>query len=628
MNLTEQLTAELKSTISDLYSTEISDNQIQLQKTRPEFSGDLTLVTFPLLKISKKNPAETAQEIGDRILKNSALVTEFEIVKGFLNLTISADFWIKAFKIIAKESLAENQSTKPHIMVEYASPNTNKPLHLGHMRNIFLGDSVANILQAYGHKITRTQIINDRGIHICKSMMAWNHFGESSTPESTKMKGDHFVGKYYVRFDKELKAQTAEIMPKWESGDFQEVPDNVVAEFNRLKGAHKEKEGDEKAQKGIAGKMKELVVNYTPIMLETKTMLQAWENNDEDVRNLWSTMNQWVYDGFDATYTKMRVKFDKLYYESTTYLTGKELVEEGLNKRVFYKQEDGSVWVDLTDKGLDKKLVLRGDGTAVYMTQDIGTALERMRDFSDLNGIVYTVGNEQDYHFKVLFLILEKLGFNWAKNCHHLSYGMVELPEGKMKSREGTVVDADDLMDEVISVAQEMTEERGHLEGMDDAQRNELYQTVGLGGLKYYLLKVDPSKSMTFNPKESVDLQGNTGPFIQYTYARINSILAKRDEVSAYPDSIEMAKVEKELIVQLLDAKNVLADAAENYSPAVICNYTYDLAKSFNSFYQNIDIFREENKDLKNFRLELTESVGRVIEFNMNLLGIQVPAKM
>lgn len=628
MNISENLQEEIKKAVESLYSEKIDSNQVQLQKTRDEFNGDLTLVVFPLLRISKKSPDQTAQEIGNYLDSNSNMVTGFEIVKGFLNLTIADSIWLSKLQELSLLSDLSITSESGHMMVEYSSPNTNKPLHLGHLRNIFLGHSVSNILKANGHKVTQTQIINDRGIHICKSMLAWEKFGEGSTPESRQMKGDKFVGHYYVEFDKALKVQKENLFNEWWTNGVTSENPKVIAEFDRLKAIYTEKEGDEKAQKGVKSKLMELVANETPIMMEAKSMLQKWEAEDDEVRSLWAKMNNWVYDGFNATYRKMGVSFDQLYYESDTYITGKELVEKGLKEGVFYKKDDGSVWVDLTSDGLDEKLVLRADGTAVYMTQDIGTAWQRMKDFNDLEGMVYVVGNEQDYHFKVLFLILQKLGFSWAQNCHHLSYGMIDLPTGKMKSREGTVVDADDLMNEIIDVAKAGSEERGHIDGMSESEKNELFETIGLGGLKYYLLKVEPKKRMLFNPEESVDLQGNTGPFMQYSYARIASILRKAGNEGTISKEVKLGEFEKSLIIQLNDYQEVLQQAGKEFSPALICNYSYELAKSFNSFYQNVDIFREENEALRELRLAISAQVGKTLEFFLNLLGINVPEKM
>jgi len=495
------------------------------------------------------------------------------------------------------------------------------------LRNVFLGHSVAEILSANGNDVVRTQIINDRGIHICKSMLAWQRFGNGETPESSGLKGDKLVGKYYVEFDKALREESKTVMENWNNGNFQNAAADIVAEYRRLNQTLKEKD-DEKAKKTIEGKIKELANSQTPIMSAVKEMLLKWEANDEEVYSLWKKMNSWVYDGFGETYKTMGVNFEKLYYESDTYIYGKKIVEEGLNKGVFYKKEDGSVWVNLTDEGLDEKIVLRADGTAVYMTQDIGTARQRFTDYPKLNGIIYTVGNEQDYHFKVLFLILKKLGYTWAQNCFHLSYGMVDLPSGKMKSREGTVVDADDLMEEVIQKAKEMTQERGHIDGMDDVEKENLYRMIGLGGLKYYLLKVDPKKRMLFDPVESVDLNGNTGPFIQYAHARISSLLRKADKLNPLKTAVTLEPAEKELIKQLVEYPVVLEQAAHEYSPALIANYSFDLVQRFNSFYQSVSIFKEEDLDKQNMRLVLSSNVGQTIKNAMHLLGIEVPERM
>ena len=516
------------------------------------------------------------------------------------------------------------------MMVEYASPNTNKPLHLGHLRNIFLGDAVASILKANGHPVVRTQIINDRGIHICKSMLAWEKFsplnekGERENPANTGMKGDKLVGKYYVEFDKQMNLEVASVLVEWQKGNIAEA---AKEEYLKLEAAKAGK--NEQQLKEIDSKIKELAKNHTPLLKEAKEMLIKWEARDPQTYLLWTTMNGWVYAGFTKTYEQMNVSFDKLYYESDTYLLGKDVVAEGLTKGVFYKKDDGSVWIDLSDEGLDEKIVLRSDGTAVYMTQDIGTAIERFKDYPDLNGLVYTVGNEQDYHFKVLFLILQKLGYSWAENCHHLSYGMVDLPSGKMKSREGTVVDADELMDEVISKASEMTKERGHLNDMSDSEKEDLYAQIGLSGLKYYLIKVDPKKRMLFDPAESIDLNGNTGPFIQYTHARICSLLEK---AGAYESTIAMdhnlCSQEKELIKTLLKFPQAIADSAATYSPSVLANYCYELVKAYNYFYQNVKILPESETQIKSNRLLISKSTARVINLALSILGIYAPNRM
>jgi arginyl-tRNA synthetase len=525
-------------------------------------------------------------------------------------------------------------NSKPTVMVEYSSPNTNKPLHLGHLRNNFLGYSVAEILKANGHKVVKTQIINDRGIHICKSMLAWERFsplddnGTRETPESTGMKGDKLVGKYYVVFDKEMNAEAKEIINSWESGNFDGFDADIATEVKRLIDS---KEGkDEKAIKGIDGKIKEIAKNQTSLLNDAKEMLIKWEGRDPQVYLLWTTMNGWVYDGFEKTYEMMGVDFDKLYYESDTFLIGKELVAEGLSKGVFFKKDDGSVWIDLTEDGLDEKLVLRSDGTAVYMTQDVGTAVDRFKDYPDLDGIIYTVGNEQDYHFKVLFLILQKLGYAWADNCYHLSYGMVELPKnmGRMKSREGTVVDADDLMEAIIDQAKEMTQERGHIDGMTEEEKQGLFELIGLGGLKYYLLKVDPKKKLVFNPNESIELNGNTGPFIQYAHARIKSLLGKSEDAGSLEGVTGFLPEEKSIVKQLVEFKNVLREAGANHSPALLANYTYELVKQYNHFYQSITILQEENVQLRAMRLLLSENVAKVIASSMQLLGVKVPERM
>lgn len=618
----------------ELFGTPVNESMIQLQKTRKEFKGDITLVIFPFVKMMKTSPDQAAERIGNFLRDNLDLIRGFNVVKGFLNLEIDDVYWLKTLQDIdADESFGlAKEPTGKTLMVEYSSPNTNKPLHLGHLRNNFLGYSVAEILKANGNKVIKTQIINDRGIHICKSMLAWLKFaplnaaGERETPQTTGMKGDKFVGKYYVEFDKALNAEAKEIMTAWEKSDFS-TGDQVAEEVTKLYAAAAEKE-DEKAKQAILSKVKELAKNETSILKEAKEMLVKWEARDPETYLLWTTMNSWVYDGFDTTYKTMGVDFDHLYYESDTFLFGKDVVIDGLNKGIFYRKEDGSVWIDLTDEGLDEKLVLRSDGTAVYMTQDIGTAIERFKDYPDLNGIIYTVGNEQDYHFKVLFLILKKLGYTWADECFHLSYGMVDLPTGKMKSREGTVVDADDLMHEVIQAASEMTRERGHIEGMSEEEKQELFKMIGLGGLKYYLLKVDPRKRMMFNPEESIELNGNTGPFLQYAYARIQSLVAKTGLLKA-PEKSVITEEERELIKWLMMYPSTVEEAGKNYSPAEIANYTFELVKMYNAFYQSVPpIVKETNEEVKQLRVALSLNVAKVVKSAMRLLGIDVPQRM
>lgn len=612
---------------------EISDSLIQFQKTKKEFKGDTTLVLFPLMKLAGKAPQEIGKVLGDFLRDDMRCISDYSIIGGFLNLSFPNSYWTKQLSDIDSNSnfgLAEKNS-KPEIMVEYSSPNTNKPLHLGHLRNNFLGYSIAQILDAYGHRVIKTQIINDRGIHICKSMLAWQKFsplnekGERENPNNTGLKGDKLVGKYYVEFDKQFNAEAREIIIQWNAGQFDGYSETTIAKYLEFTEAKTGKE--EKAIAGLDDKIKELAKNETSILREAKNLLVRWEGRDPEVYLLWTTMNSWVYDGFNETYEKMGVEFDRLYYESDTFILGKDLVNEGLSKGVFYKKEDGSVWIDLTGEGLDHKLLLRSDGTSVYMTQDLGTAVDRFNDYPGLTGIIYTVGNEQDYHFQVLFLILDKLGYSWAKSCFHLSYGMVDLPSGKMKSREGTVVDADDLMDEVIESAKEMTSERGHLEGMSNADRETLYKTIGMGGLKYYLLKVDPKKRMMFNPAESIELNGHTGPFIQYTHARIQSLLGKASGFS-FDTSTELGDSEKEIIKQLALYPAVIEEAAKTYSPSLVANYTYELVKLFNQFYQNVMILSETDEKQKALRLTATQNVAKVIKSAMNLLGITVPNRM
>jgi arginyl-tRNA synthetase len=592
MLLQEILFEPIKNAVEKLF--QISIEKVEFQSTKKDFEGDITMVVFPLVKQIKGNPVEIGTKIGDYLVENVAEVSKFNVVAGFLNLVISDQYYISYFNSIKNDNfygfVFPTEGDKA-VMVEYSSPNTNKPLHLGHIRNNLLGYSVAEIIKASGKKVYKTQIINDRGIHICKSMLAWQKFGNGQTPTSTGLKGDKLVGNFYVEFDKAYKVEIAALMSQ--------------------------------------GKTEEEAKKQAPLILEAQQMLLDWENGKPEVIELWKTMNQWVYDGFSVTYTNLGVDFDSYYYESNTYLLGKDVVEDGLSRGVFFKKDDGSVWIDLTADGLDEKIVLRSDGTSVYMTQDIGTAIQRVRDFSDIGGMVYTVGNEQDYHFKVLFLILKKLGYEWAENLFHLSYGMVELPSGKMKSREGTVVDADDLMTEMTTTAQQISEDLGKLDGYSEEEKAILYHTIGLGALKYYMLKVDPKKQMMFNPEESVDFNGNTGPFIQYTYARIQSILRKATfEYSKDVTLSELYEKEKELIKQIQLFPEIIQSAAENHSPALVANYTYDLVKEFNSFYQNVSILGEDNLDKKVFRVQLSNSVSQVIKNAFGLLGISVPERM
>ena len=580
----------VKEGIQSIYKIDLE--KVEFQETRKDFEGDITIVVFPLLKQIKGNPVEIANQIGNYVAAHADIVTGFNVVKGFLNLVIADSYYIDDFNQITNfEEFGTVSKKSGAIMVEYSSPNTNKPLHLGHIRNNLLGYSVAEILSAAGKKVYKTQIINDRGIHICKSMVAWLKYGEGKTPESTGLKGDKLVGNYYVKFDQEYKKEI----------------EILIAE----------------------GKTEDEAKKQAPILLEAQEMLRKWEAGDQDTVNLWKKMNQWVYKGFDESYKELGVNFDKNYFESNTYLLGKEFVAEGLDKGIFYKKEDGSVWIDLTEEGLDEKIVLRADGTAVYMTQDIGTAIQRIKDFPDIDGLVYTVGNEQDYHFKVLFLILKKMGFEWAKNLHHLSYGMVDLPEGKMKSREGTVVDADDLMAEMTRTAGEISEELGKLDGYTELEKQGLFKTIGLGALKYFILKVDPKKRILFDPKESIDFNGNTGPFIQYTYARIQSILRKANfdhKELLSVDSLHLK--EKELLKLLQTYPVIIQNAAENLSPALIANFTYELVKSYNSFYQSVPIFGAAHEADKVLRVQLSYAVSCVIKSSFKLLGIEVPDRM
>ncbi len=592
MSLQHILTPSIAKAIQDLF--EVSVDKVEFQATRKEFEGDITMVIFPLLKLVKSNPVELGNKIGNYLVDNVPEVARFNVVSGFLNIVISDSYYLNFFNGIKDDVkygfVTPNPSDKA-VMVEYSSPNTNKPLHLGHVRNNLLGYSVAEIIKASGKKVYKTQIINDRGIHICKSMLAWKKMGNGETPESTGLKGDKLVGNYYVAFDKAYKEEINVLM--------------------------------------AAGKTEEEAKKQAPIILEAQEMLLKWEAGDEEVKSLWAMMNQWVYDGFATTYSNLGVNFDSFYYESNTYLLGKDVVQIGLEKGVFEKDPDGSVWIDLTDEGLDRKIVLRSDGTAVYMTQDIGTAIQRVKDHPDVGGMVYTVGNEQDYHFKVLFLILQKLGFDWASSLYHLSYGMVDLPSGKMKSREGTVVDADDLMQEMTSTAQTISEELGKLEGYSEEEKTKLYNTIGLGALKYYILKVDPKKRILFNPEESVDFAGNTGPFIQYTYARIQSIIRKATfDFSATAKTTDLHEKEKELLKQIELYPEVIQNAAQNHSPALIANYTYELVREYNSFYQAVPILGEENLEKKIFRVQLSKKVADTIASSFSLLGINVPERM
>jgi len=630
----EKIKKSLIDNAVELFGTTLTDNQVQFQQTRKDVEGDLTLVVFPFVKLLKSSPIEAGTKIGEFLISNFSEIEKYIVVNGFLNLVFSNKFWLNNLHEIQLNADFgfSPQKSKPTMMVEYSSPNTNKPLHLGHLRNIFLGYSVSEILKANGHEVIKTQVINDRGIHICKSMLAWELFSpinkkdERETPQNTGLKGDKLVGKYYVEFDKHFNQQAKSIIEQWDQGDFSSFSEETK---NAYLNFEKAKEGkDEKAIQAIDDKIKDLAKNQTALLRDAKEMLVKWEARDPQVYLLWTTMNGWVYEGFESTYKTMGVDFDKLYYESETYLLGKDKIIKGLSDGVFFRKEDGSVWIDLTDEGLDEKLVLRSDGTAVYMTQDIGTAIDRFSDYPQLNGMVYTVGNEQDYHFKVLFLILKKLGYSWSENCFHLSYGMVDLPSGKMKSREGTVVDADDLMDEVVEKASEMTKERGHLEGMSEAEREHLYYQIGMGGLKYYLLKVDPKKRMLFNPEESIDLNGNTGPFIQYTYARICSLIAKAGELDLSFQEVQLTKEEVEIIKLLNNYPEVINEAASIFSPALIANYLYELVKTYNSFYQSVKINIEPDHSLKMNRLKISLAVSRIIKNSLKILGIEAPNKM
>lgn len=605
MNIEQKQVSSVIGGLKALYGQDVPAAQVQLQKTKKEFEGHLTLVVFPFLRMSKKGPEQTAQEIGEYLQANEPSVAAFNVIKGFLNLTIASSAWIELLNGIHADKqygIVAATDNSPLVMIEYSSPNTNKPLHLGHVRNNLLGNALANIVAANGNKVVKTNIVNDRGIHICKSMLAWQKYGNGETPESSGKKGDHLIGDYYVSFDKHYKAEVKELMAKFQSEGMNEEEAKAKAEAE------------------------------SPLMKEAREMLVKWEANDPEVRALWKKMNDWVYAGFDETYRMMGVTFDKIYYESNTYLEGKEKVMEGLEKGFFYRKEDGSVWADLTGEGLDHKLLLRADGTSVYMTQDIGTAKLRFADYP-IDKMIYVVGNEQNYHFQVLSILLDKLGFEWGKGLVHFSYGMVELPEGKMKSREGTVVDADDLMAEMIDTAKETSNELGKLDGLTKEEADNIARIVGLGALKYFILKVDARKNMTFNPKESIDFNGNTGPFIQYTYARIQSVLRKAKEAgieipAQLPAGIELSEKEEGLIQMVADFAAVVKQAGEDYSPSIIANYTYDLVKEYNQFYHDFSILREENEAVKVFRLALSENVAKVVRLGMGLLGIEVPDRM
>ncbi len=605
MNIEQKLVLSVVNGLKALYGQDVPAEQIQLQKTKKEFEGHLTLVVFPFLRMSRKKPEQTAQEIGEYLVANEPSVAGFNVIKGFLNLTVASSAWIELLNGIHADErygLVAATSESPLVMIEYSSPNTNKPLHLGHVRNNLLGNALANIIAANGNRVVKTNIVNDRGIHICKSMLAWLKYGNGETPESSGKKGDHLIGDYYVAFDKHYKAEVKELMAQYQAEGISEEDAKAKAEAE------------------------------SPLMKEARAMLVKWEAGDPEVRALWKKMNDWVYAGFDETYRMMGVSFDKIYYESETYLEGKQKVLEGLEKGLFYRKEDGSVWADLTGEGLDHKLLLRADGTSVYMTQDIGTAKLRFADYP-IDKMVYVVGNEQNYHFQVLSILLDRLGFEWGKSLVHFSYGMVELPEGKMKSREGTVVDADDLMEEMINTARETSGDLGKLDGLTKEEADNIARIVGLGALKYFILKVDARKNMTFNPKESIDFNGNTGPFIQYTYARIRSVLRKAQEAgltipAQLPVGVELSEKEEGLIQMIADFAAVVQQAGEDYSPSVIANYCYDLVKEYNQFYHDFSILREPNEALKTFRLVLSANVAKVVRLGMGILGIEVPERM
>ena len=588
------ISESLKKAVATLYSVPTENLNVPLQATREEFEGDFTIVVFPFVSHSKKKPEDTAKELGEFIKNDLKEIESFNVIKGFLNLVVAKAYWIEFLKSIAEEKnygFTEPQKDSPSVMVEYSGPNSNKPLHLGHVRNNLIGFAVAQILKAAGNNVIKVNIINDRGIHICKSMLSWKKWSGGETPQSSGLKGDFFVGKYYVLFDKHYKEELKQLM--------------------------------------ASGLSEEEAAKKSSLMAAAGEMLRSWENGDEETIQLWKMMNGWVYEGFNQTYKAMGVDFDKIYYESETYLLGKEIVDDGLIKEVFYRRTDHSVWVDLTHDGLDEKLVLRSDGTSVYITQDLGTAFLRSQDYK-FDKLVYVVANEQEYHFKVLFLILKKLGYKWASGCFHLSYGMVELPEGKMKSREGTVVDADDLMKEMVDTARDITKELGKIENFESAEAEELYKTIGMGALKYFILKVDPKKKMLFNPRESVDFEGNTGPFIQYTHARICSLLSKANELGYTPATnvTDIADKERNLIRKIYEFSSVIKDSANTYNPALVANYTYDLVKEYNGFYHDYQVLKEENPDIRSFRIALSKQTGQVIKSAFWLLGIDVPERM
>ena len=605
MNIEQQLTADVRAAIKALYGQEVPDNLLQLQKTKREFEGHLTLVTFPLLRISRKKPEETAQEIGQYLQENSDAVAAFNVVKGFLNLVVAPQKWVELLEIIDADDhygFVKPTEASPLVMIEYSSPNTNKPLHLGHVRNNLLGWSLSQIMEANGNRVVKTNIVNDRGIHICKSMLAWLKYGNGETPQSSGKKGDHLIGDYYVAFDKHYREQVKELKAKF-------IAEGIA-----------EEEAETRAK------------NEAPLIVEAHEMLVKWEQGDKEVRDLWRKMNAWVYEGFDETYKALGVGFDKIYYESDTYLEGKEKVEEGLKKGIFYRRPDGSVWADLTKEGLDEKLLLRADGTSVYMTQDIGTAKLRFQDYP-IDKMIYVVGNEQNYHFQVLSILLDKLGFEWGKSLVHFSYGMVELPNGKMKSREGTVVDADELVAEMVRQARKTADESGKFADMPEEEKAQVARIVGMGALKYFLLKVDARKNMLFNPEESIDFNGNTGPFIQYTYARIRSILRKAAEAgievpAQLPTDVELSAKEEALVQHVADFANVVRQAGQEYSPSSVAAYCYDLVKEYNQFYHDFSILREEDAKKRAFRLVLSKNVAKVVRLGMSLLGIEMPERM
>lgn len=631
MEIDHILAAGAANALQALFNAEVAPESIQIQKTSKDFEGNLTIVVFPLAGRLRKNPMEVGNALGEYLVEHLEEVAAFNIVKGFLNLSISDQYWLTFLNaIMGNDRYGHGESTGELKMVEYSSPNTNKPLHLGHLRNNFLGYSMAEILKANGHDVLKVQIINDRGVHICMSMYAWKTWGEGETPASSGIKGDHLVGKYYVRFNQEVTAQTKAQLDRWAKEDFEGTDAATAEKYEKLLAVIADEDKAEKEKKTAQDAIKDMAKAQTPIMVEVRDMLRKWEAKDEATIELWKTMNGWCYEGFDATYKALGVDFDKLYYESDTYLLGRDIVMKGLQDGLFYQKEDGSIWVDLTEDGLDHKLLLRGDGTAVYMTQDIGTAVLRFQDYPALTQLTYTVANEQDYHFKVLFLILDKLGLPFAKECYHLSYGMMELPHGRMKSREGTVVDADNILEEMAEIAKNKTVESVKLPEISESELEGLFHQIGSGALKYFILKVDPRKTMVYNPEESIDFTGNTGPYIQYNYARTRSLLRSygKAEFEAVPTALTLEAEERDLIQLLSEYPATLKLAGKEYSPAIVANYCYDLVKAFSSFWNKVPVLKAESEEVKEFRVALSKQVGDVVKSGMSMLGIEVPERM